>query len=1228
MMLRFHFLFSICAFDIYKHSSYNLVTFQVGGQAEMFINNPRSHDRTPEPGAPSEIEQLRTLLYTDDLTGLYNRRFFRHCVAEQKTQSDNANIPFALLIIDIDHFKQINDTQGHAIGDQVLIRVAAVLKEELRERGWLFRYAGDEFVGLIRNGEEDHVRTLCGRLLQKTHELGRDKTLGVSHLSISIGYAIYPNDTRSIGDLLEAADRALYASKHAGRNTAHSAHEILQQENEVTRDWPLAVQCPSLIGRQQQWNVLQHHFFECRNSRGRLLFITGEAGIGKSRLIRHFIRRQRVSDYHILLGECTEATIVHSYGPIRDALKKGFEAKDPATVNVYKELSDSHRQVLLELVPQFDRFEKKPLLVTKSTDRYFLLESIFLLLQGLSRQLPTVLILEDLHWGDEATLSLLQFLAKNIQKEKILLIVTLREEEAANSAIPAILQNMSRENLYDRLELLPLSFDETSMMLNEIFQGYSVSPALQQWLYTEAEGIPFYVEELLKLLIAEGYLQKSDEEIHLQTPGKFVLPYSIRALIQRRIQRLDEPSKKLLSLASIIGKEFGLKTLSRLTGENEGQLLDVLESLTRLELIHEDMDGGADSFVFHHTKIRDVIYDEIGNIRRKKYHRSVGEIIEALHAGEIQLYAEDLAYHFENADEPVKAGYYSLVAGRKALQIHAYLDAYNHFQRCFQYMKKAPDGNTIFSETQMRELYTQQGMALEALGRWDEAIQTYELLFDLAKEPANASVQVDAWNHLSRVVYKRENFSKALSLSELALKEAESQHYTEGACTSHQSLGRTYWRTSQFEQALSHFDAALLLTDSDQDTQRKSKLLNSKGIVLLEQAHYNEALLAFQEALLLSQKDHHKLGMIESLVNMSLIEHLLGKLHDARQRLIRAYALAQESADPISIAACSVNQAELEFKLSNYELGKRLNERAGTIYEELNHAHGMTYFLDNQAHLCMVQGDLRTALEITRKAGKIAEEKSFKKRRIELLKEEANLHYLTGAYQDGFFKLDQMIEKCKEIQDEINHADANYRKGLYYMQFGDLNRAIPLWKMLTQLPVDRMSVELCFLKTAIMGFQACLDRKEKEVQQLQKDLKVAADSTDYAYLMIATPLLCMHQMEFLNRLPEALRFAEEADKHALYYNQDVWLPRIRIKIYELQKVLRRPPAIPKVYELLDMAIHQNQNHMVHRCYQLLWEIDPQFERLQTDWRMHWENWRSQIPEEYRDSLRPPLDDTF
>ncbi len=1192
----------------------------------MSTNNPKAHDRTPEPGAPSEIEQLRTLLYTDDLTSLYNRRFFRHCVAEQKSQSDSAAVPFALLIMDVDHFKQINDSHGHAIGDQALIQIAGVLKEQIRERGWVFRYAGDEFVAIVRNGDDAYVRTFCNRILQNVEALTGVPSLNGARVSLSIGYAIYPNDTRSISDLLEAADRALYASKSAGRNTVHSVTEATQRETETLGEWPVPVHCPSLIGRQAQWNQLQQHFFEVRSGHGRLLFVTGEAGIGKSRLIRHFIRRQRNSDYHFLLGECTEATIVHSYAPIRDALKKGFEAKDPATVNVYKELPDSYRKVLLELVPQFDRFEKAPLIATGPSDRYFLLESILLLLQGLARQLPAVFILEDIHWSDEATLSLLQFLAKSISKEKILVIATLREEEALNTAIPVILQNMSRENLFEKIEVKALNRDESALMVSEIFRGRVVSETLQNWLSSESEGVPFYIEELLKLLLEEGYIQQSPEELRLRTPDKFILPYSIRALVQRRILRLDESLRKLLQLASIVGKEFELKMLAHLTGENEGQLLDLLETLTRMEIIREVSDGGEERYAFCHNKIRDVIYEEIGHIRRKKFHRKVADVLEEFHGNEIQLYAEDLAYHFENAGEPSRAGYYALISGKKALQVHAYQDAFHHFHRCFQYDKLNQDPSTIFSSEQLEDLYTNQGMALEALGRWDEAIQSYELLFSLSGGTRSSFLKIDAWNHLSRVFYKRENFSKSLSLADFALKEAVTADYRKGICEAHRNMGCTCWRISNYEKALQHVDAAIELSNLETEAEQRCELLNSKGVIQLERSRYAEAQLAFEEALQQSQQTGNRNGIVESLVNMSLIEHQQGKLNDARRRLINAFTMAQESGDPVSIAACSVNQAELEFKLANYELGKRLNERAGKIYQDVEHSQGMTYFLENESHSLMVRGRLEAALESTQKARSLAENRTLRKRRIELLKEEANLYYLMGRYEDSFATLDQMATDCREIGDTVCLADAQFRRGLYCVRLNDLESSIPLWQPLLNLPEEMLSADLRFMKTAALAFIACAERKEPELLQFQRQMKKIADATDYAYLMVGVPVLSAQQMEYLGHLPEALRLQEDAEKQALYYNQEVWLPRVRVRIYELQKALRRNPSIPRVYELLEMARSQHQNHMIHRCYQLLWEIDPQFERLLDDWKRHWETWQNQIPERYRASLRPMLEE--
>jgi diguanylate cyclase (GGDEF)-like protein len=471
----------------------------------LFISK-QSQNPAPDPDFASEIEQLRTRLYTDDLTGLYNRRFFRHCVAEQKDHSDTTGTPFSLLLVDLDHFKQINDRNGHAEGDRILVNIAGLLREEFHDQGWVFRYDGDEFVGILPTGNEDKIQNFCSRILQKLSEIcGSEKE---STANVSLGYAIYPNATRNIGDLLETACRALRASRLAAADQIHAAAHM-----DIIDEQGLAITLPSpiLIGRQREWNRLLQYLLACRKGQGgRIVMITGETGIGKSRFIRGFLRCQRTSDYHILYGECDQSTVGVPYAPIRTALKKGFEAKDPATVNVFKELDESRKRALVQLVPQFDRFEKLSGNAHHSSNPELLAESIFLLLEGLSRQLPVVLVMEDLNWCDDATLDLLRRIQKNIATTPILVMTT-------SESIESRFQLQDTEKSDNVIELKPLSFQENGFLLEEIFQKLKVSAALQKWIYSNTQGIPLQVEQLLKLLVMKGSIEIGQHEINMRT---------------------------------------------------------------------------------------------------------------------------------------------------------------------------------------------------------------------------------------------------------------------------------------------------------------------------------------------------------------------------------------------------------------------------------------------------------------------------------------------------------------------------------------------------------------------------------------------------------------------------------------------------------------------------------------------------------------------------------------
>lgn len=1184
------------------------------------MNGSRPPEPPQKPEVPTEVEQLRTLLYTDDLTGLYNRRFFRHCIEEERFHAQASKEPFALLIMDIDHFKQINDTYGHAIGDSALIGVAQALKEQVGHQGRVFRYAGDEFVALFRHCDEDEARVACGRILARIATAMADQRpdFPLKTVSISIGFAIYPEDGEGISALFQAADLALYASKQGGRNCFHSVKELATVKKQEA-EWPIRIHCEALIGRQQPWTLLQHHFTECKAGRGRLVFITGEAGIGKSRLIRQFARRQRAGDYHILFGECTEGTIIHSYAPVRHALKKGFEAKDPATVNLFRQLEPHCRRELIELVPQFDRFEKEPLPQTKSSDRYLLLESILMLLQALSRQLPTVVVLEDIHWGDEATLNLLQYLARNIRNEHILMIATFREEEAIHSTLPAILQNMSRENLFETISLKPLAREETGLMIEELFAGFTTYLSFKEWIHEETEGIPFYIEELVKLLIEEGYIQRMGTEIEARQPDKFLLPYSIRALIQRRITRLNESLQRLLGFASIIGYEFDLQILIRLIEENEGYLLDQLEELTRQQLIREVAEGGEEHFRFRHGKIRDVIYEDMGLIKRKKFHRRVGEILEAVHADELELYAEDLAHHFEEGGVMKKAFAYSLEAGKKSLQIHAYQDAQAHFDRCFRYTELLQNADTEL----LADLYASKAATLEALTSWEEAVRYYQQLLSLRKVTMDPSGQIAALNHLSRIYYMKEEFEKSKRSAQQALEIADETKDAEGICDASYNLAKYYWRFCGYDLALDCINRAVETARTMQESGLEGKYLNSAGILYLEKSDYPRAQECFERAREIYRLRNEKRGLLECQVNLCILRRQQGSLADARREIVEASAHSHEIGDPYRIAACAVNQAEVELELAEYQQANRLNERAARIYNELNYSLGLTHCLQNEAHLHRIQANLEAAAESVLKARSIAEDRCLMRRTAELLMEEGRIHYYDGQWQRALECIQSVHDVCALQKDECGRVEAEIKLGFIYLALNDPAKALETWAHNLEPDAPSTSSELEFWIAAAQSFAAAIAKNTGVAVELQNRMSRIAESAGAAELVTLSRLVTAYQLQFCENLQGALVAAESAEQSALQFRQELYLTRARMKRLELKHKLGSQAAPAEIRALLEAARTHPQNDIIYRCLKLMEEIDPDLPNIREERRKHWDAWKLLIPETHHRHFEPP-----
>lgn len=168
-------------------------------------------------------EKARNLSNTDELTGLANRRHFQTILHREAAQAQRFQSYFAMMMIDIDHFKQYNDTHGHLKGDVVLRTVANLLLHNTRGIDLVARFGGEEFVLLLPKTNKHGAMAAAEKLrscISETKFDGADESQPLGKLSISIGISIYPDDSKDIFELLDLADRALYQAKDAGRNRA------------------------------------------------------------------------------------------------------------------------------------------------------------------------------------------------------------------------------------------------------------------------------------------------------------------------------------------------------------------------------------------------------------------------------------------------------------------------------------------------------------------------------------------------------------------------------------------------------------------------------------------------------------------------------------------------------------------------------------------------------------------------------------------------------------------------------------------------------------------------------------------------------------------------------------------------------------------------------------------------------------------------------------------------
>ncbi len=577
----------------------------------------------------------------------------------------------------------------------------------------------------------------------------------------------------------------------------------LIQSGVVRRSQPVAPRLPKtetivqppqlpLVGRQLELSKIRAAWEQAKVGRGRFILLTGDSGIGKTRLLHEYLHA--ADPKSTLQSLCHEVEAMVAYAPLRDVLYEVLarfsddELQDlqPWLMALTPILPDLRRQFPNLPVWQPDRREK---IQTPEAIAQILLH---LTRSGGTHATPILLALDDLHWADSLTWELLDALMHRLTDLPLVLVGSCRLEDLSPEQ-ERLLRGFKRRNVFSHLPLERLSENESATLAKYLLDDASYDPHFFQRLYQETEGNPFFIIEGIRSL------RESEQPARLpfgggQERGGANLPPPIQSLIEARLDRLDTQSQELLGIAAAIGRAFTFSLLEEVSENPTKEVVAAIEEWQQKGLVVES----SESYDFSHDKIRQVAYAGLSRARRQYVHRCIGEIFAN---AVIPVDAATLAHHYSRSDQAIKALPYLTAAGEQALRIHSYHEARQFGSQAVSLLGRqtGPKQNQerIDLNLQLAQAYAFSGDLVRAQEMIEQAEQ-------LAAQINDEERLGRIFRRAAQVFWLRSNPKAASDYAHRALRVAEEQQDVGLLRAALRMLGRTSIALAAFDDAIAY----------------------------------------------------------------------------------------------------------------------------------------------------------------------------------------------------------------------------------------------------------------------------------------------------------------------------------------------------------------------------------------------------------------------------------------
>ncbi len=566
-----------------------------------------------------------------------------------------------------------------------------------------------------------------------------------------------------------------------------------------------------LVGREAELRQALTAWRRAAGGEGGVLLVTGEPGIGKSRLVREVTAHVEVTGGSVVSGECYAEGGV-PFAPIADCIRRAL----PAHVDI-------PRLVLAELVtfaPELAlRYPDLPAVassdVTAQQQRAF--EGFALFCEALASDRPLLLFLDDIHWADAGSLQLVHSLARRIRRLPILLVLTYREIELDESpALGRLLQELNRERLATRIKLGRLARDQTGALLQAMF-AEEISAEFLDGVFRESEGNPFFIEEICRALVDSGRLRFEAGRWHRPAVEELEIPQSVRGAILSRVEKLPQAAQEAMLMAAILGREFEFSTLRQATDFEEEALIAALESAERAQLITEARRNGEVTFAFLHALIPASLAESVSVLRRKVLHRRAAQAITASHPEAYEV----LAFHWIEAGEEELARATSLQAGDRAHRSLARAEAARHYRAALERWAADDLAGRAAVLAKMADSMLVSGA--------DGTIETFAEARDLYRSLGNRVGEGEMERRIGRAYYEAGTRRQAMEHYLRAMTLLEQGPPTPELARAVSSISQMYMLASDYPEAIRHGERALELAAQTGAEDARIHALNNVG---------------------------------------------------------------------------------------------------------------------------------------------------------------------------------------------------------------------------------------------------------------------------------------------------------------------------------------------------------------------------------------------------------------